>query len=507
MNLGINFAMWILAEGGNIMVKETVKKLVLMTVLIFLPGYTVANVICPDNGCQNFVRLSEDGRGDLLFFPIFYVDKSSYTRIVITNTSKRFGVIAQVTVKSAGCAESMANFIIYLTPYDTWVGYLKMEKNKVSVVSYDNSIILKKKPASNLEPAIIVLNSPQNPKDITQVGYIEVKTSAYVDTYYISSDNVTESFYHIMRSNGFTEEHMFIKWLYGTGSKYNDIAYFSDNNTVAFTGIIFPADEHEDFYKNNPMVRVTGGKKIVNTEIEDGTLFGKADLVIEGYGVASYQAVAIKDFVMLGDDTVINTTGEAKDYNEAYKPSLDNGTWLDAFGCIENLDVALAKHTIDFHYVSDKVDPKTFMILLFPTKQLAYDSDTQRCIATEHTSEVWHEGLFLEQQGIDIISISDSGEQKRCAFSPCIWSNTAMISIGKTLFGFDPFIYKSGWVHLLFYSTDESEIYKSPDEKTGVLWKNIEALPVIAIGGVVTEYGISVYYPSFKVPERLYQVK
>ena len=452
---------------------------------------------CSTNSCKNYVRVAYDGVGDLLFFPLFYTDSAgSYTRISVVNTSERFAVVADVAVKDAVCAEVLASFYIYLLPNDAWSGYIVKNGGKVSLVSYDDSVLAGGKVASSSAPFSVDFSKPKNPASDTRFGYVEVVALAYVDTHYVNPGNSTDTYNYLMTSNGFTEEHLFVNWLFGAKDTYNDVAYVDDNGTKRFSGIIFPADAHSGFYDYNPVFV----KGVVSKELEDGTLSGWADIFVNGYGVASYRAVAVKDFVMLGDD-VVALNNSLKDLRGHYKPTPSEAAYLDNVGDVNLLDAALAKKRVMFHYTRLQ-EMVPFMFLLFPTKQMAYDPTTGKCVATEHTSYVWQDDGILEVQGLDVVTISDEGEAKKCAFYPCIWDNTALLSIARTDFGFDPFLFSSGWLEVLFASPDKDVVkFAFADDSSKMQkWSEINALPVIALAGYLGEGFVSLFYPSYRLP-------
>ena len=447
-------------------------------------------------GKINNTRLSSNGIGDLLIYPLFYASNRGFSRVVVTNNSARFGVVALVTLKSSGCSEILANTLIYLTPMDSWVGYITDEGETPSLVSYDDSSVLSGPTvASEENPMKIPLATPQNPTDVSNIGYLEVKTLAYVDTFYTDPSNRTITFPYIMRKAGFTEPHMFMQWLFQEDQdRYQDIAYF--NNTDNFTGLIFPADEHTDFHGWNPTV--SGGMTL--EDFEDGALSGTMEIVVPGYGSASYRAVAVKDYIMLGDDVLKKENGfrYSRNFNSNYKPKIEEAAYLDVVGYIDFLDYALMVSKMNFHYYADRISSSAVAFLTFPTKQLTYDSTTGKCIANKHTSGVWHEGMVLQEQGLDIYIVSDRGEIRKCAFSPCIWSDTAMISITKTRFGFDPFIYKSGSVIVDVYSKSDQEMHVPLKNITvGIPWKDVHALPALGLIAILgTPSGLEIYKPT-----------
>ena len=455
------------------------------------------NYRCSSSGCANYVRLAVDGVGDLLIFPFIYAGDGVYTRLFVVNTSERFGAVALVTLKSGGCSEILANFLIYLMPSDSWSGLVQLYKGKASLVSYDDSIIAGKNVGSYGKPVVIQMKVPSNPSDTATFGYAEVKTLAYVDTAYVDPDNYTITFNAVMREKGYTEPHLFMQWLYQEGkNKFADVAYRTSNQTELFTGIIFPADRHRDFVKN-PVVK----NGLVNREFEDGILMGREELVVSGYGISSLQAVAVKDYIMLGDDVLGDGYDYSRDFYTHYKVKMEEGAYLDAVGYTGYLDTALAKKSIFFPYYSNKIDSYAVIFFVYPTKQFAYDPKTASCVATKHTSDVWQSSGVLETEGLDVVAFSAYGLWKKCAYFPCVWEDTAVFGMFSDSQLFDPFLYQSGWVKVLFSSQDDGymeKIYPGGTEKAS--WADVRALPVVAVGAYITREGFSLFYPAFRQP-------
>ncbi len=421
-------------------------------------------------------------------------------RMVLSNTSDRYGMVALVTFKDFLCGEPLANFFVYLTPVDVWVGNIKSYGGTVKIESVDNSIVVNNKVGSTDNKIAISLSKPSNPHSTPLFGYVEVKTLAYVDTSFVGKvGNATLDYYSLMREQGFTEEHLFMAWLFQEGSeKYNDVAYVVkeiDNQTISeFNGLIFPSDEHFDFAGNNPMV----SDGVINPDLEDGVLQGKMEVLLDSSIIGSYKAVAVKDFSMLGDDVLATPDFDYDhDYNEHYKPSQTDGAYLDSVGYTDYLDAALDRTRIFVNYDSSSNGTTQLLVMLFPTKQLEYDKITDKCVASVHTSDVWQESLKLETHKLDVELVGPKGEKKWCVYSPCVWDDTAMLFLPSG--DFDPFFYNWGQVVVFFGNNDNGDfefasLENGHEQRT---WSEVGGLPVVPIFVTLSPNGIFLEYPTF----------
>jgi hypothetical protein len=445
--------------------------------------------------CFNYTRVANDGIGDLLFFPIYYSDSWFTTRLMVTNVSDRFGVIAHVVVKEFLCGEPLCGFTIYLTPKDTWVGDLiASSSGSLSVKSTDDSVVVNGKTGSVNNVVTISCSSPSNPESTALFGYVEVSTLAYVDTdFHGTVDNETVDYHELMRQEGFTEEHAFMDWLYQEGKdSYRDVAY--DNITSGeFNGLIFPSDEHFDFSQNNPMV-VSGE---INSKLEDGVLAGRMEIYGGQHLWGSYRALAIKDFSMLGDEVLNGTEYDyVHDYKTRYKLSVKDASFLDNVGYTEFLDSALVKKKIFVNYDNSDNATAHLLLLLFPTKQMEYDRYTQKCVAGNHTSDVWQESMFLERHIVNLETFGMSGQSKLCAYSPCVWYDSAVLVVYPD--DFDPFYYPKGHLEVYLGNSDAGDFeVATPDGLESAVWKEVGGLPVIPMYIEVMPGGVEFEYPPF----------
>ena len=428
-------------------------------------------------------NVATDGVGDLLLYPFFYADTATTTKISVTNTSAKYGVVAKVVLRSSLCSEELRDFIIYLSPNDVWTGTIQVEGGKVVLKSTDESVVFNGKSASDSNPFVTSLRLPKNPADTNQFGYLEVITLAYVNFGYKSSNGFT--FKALMNLNGFSNVHEFMYYLYQpttpgcyqTALSYNGACLGLDNDP--FTGIICPADSSY------------GECAYVPVSLEDGVLFGFAEVNIPG-AYAAYRALAVKDFVRLGD---------AAWQGKTYKILASLDTPLNLAGDVNELDRALLKMQVYFpYYDPDDADGcGSFAMLFFPTMQSKYGynflAGAKTCLPTKNSSLIWQaiwKQVLTGSVGIKVFSYDNSEHGVACELSPCVLKPYELYTIGPVEDIFDPFAWSEGWMKLCMSNVGYNGLIPGTNTTLEFI-----GLPVVPFAGHWNNNGVTFIDPPY----------
>ena len=370
------------------------------------------------------------GVGDLLLYPFFYADSATSTKIRVVNTSKEYGVVAKVVLRSSICSEELRDFLIYLSPNDVWTATITVQDGNVILKSTDDSVIYNGKPASEENPFVVSLKMPKNPDDTNQYGYIEVIAAAYVN--YAWTDG-TFNFRSLATLNGFDNLHSFMYALYKptNPTSYDALAYC---NSTALKGLIFPAGNGTLVY----YPKCDNASESLS--VDKNLLYGTAELLIPG-GYAAYRAVAVDNFV-----TKLVFPGTA------YKIPAAVDTPLNIAGEVDDLDDALLKSAMYIpYYDPDDADSfGSFVMLFFPTMQSKYDAKEGKCVASDYTSTGW-KAVFngTITTSINVVSFDNSEHGLACELSPCALKLYELYTVGPIEDIFDPFAFNEGWMKLI----------------------------------------------------------
>ncbi len=167
------------------------KKLICAVVILML---AVGSSWAFDNAYH--VKQAPNKKGDLLIFPVYFTTPDGWeTKLTVTNTSDRYSVVAKVVYRSHYWTDEMLDHLIYLSPRDVWIGYVKTIGGKVSLWSDDDSILASSTTfASAGNPVIqefftnnMCTSNAWNPDsdggaDSAERGYVEVIETWYGDT-------------------------------------------------------------------------------------------------------------------------------------------------------------------------------------------------------------------------------------------------------------------------------------------------------------------------------------
>jgi len=274
---------------------------------------------------NDHVSVAPNGKGDLLFVPLYVAADGWTTRIAIINTSTTRSTVAKIVVKSYYFSIELRDFLIYLSPADMWIGYLRYDNKtgKTEVFSTDSSVLydsgiawrdLEAPFASITNPLHLELSAVKCANDWIGMGYVEV------------------------------------------------IEGWSD--TIAFT-----SEEKADKQKRGKRIATAYEEQaaagIYNTQ---NILAGVADIDVEVSGVswtASSAAVALKNY-----------------RSESYLTA-ENETPLgsNAHNNLREIDAALSKQNIALPFINNADDGFTAHMFTFPTKSsVYYQQSDKNCI-------------------------------------------------------------------------------------------------------------------------------
>jgi hypothetical protein len=118
------------------------------------------------NTYTDHVTTAPNGKGDLLFYPVYLAAEGLETKITVINTSLTQSVVAKVVVKSSAYSQELLDFLIYLSPTDMWVGTLKHGANGPVMSSTDAS-----GPIMNPGQPLVAAKCAG---DTNEIGYVEI---------------------------------------------------------------------------------------------------------------------------------------------------------------------------------------------------------------------------------------------------------------------------------------------------------------------------------------------
>lgn len=128
---------------------------------------------------NDHVKVAPGGKGDLLFFPMFYTDGSGLqTKISVINTSPTWSVVAKLVIRGAKTSPELLDFMLYLSPMDMWTGIIRTDNSRGTVIYSEDSSVLNQNYAfaSATDPMNYPLYKPCA-DEANNMGYIEVITT------------------------------------------------------------------------------------------------------------------------------------------------------------------------------------------------------------------------------------------------------------------------------------------------------------------------------------------
>lgn len=132
------------------------------------------------------VKVSPNGKGDLLIFPYFFAYPGDYsTKLTVINTSSTHSVVAKVVYRSWNWSEEIKDHFIYLSPNDVWTADLVNVNGVATLQSNDDSMLGKATtyPArdedfANISPVNEPMYKVTCSDDTNTMGYVEIIEAA-----------------------------------------------------------------------------------------------------------------------------------------------------------------------------------------------------------------------------------------------------------------------------------------------------------------------------------------
>jgi len=323
------------------------KKLICALLIVM---FAVGSSWAWDNGYH--VKQAPNKKGDMMIFPVYFTTADGWeTKITVTNTSDRYSVVAKVIYRSHYWTDEMLDHLIYLSPRDVWIGYVKTIGGTVSLWSDDDSILASSNSfASPGNPVIQPFftnnmctkndwnpDDPEGGADSPERGYIEVIENWYgnTDNYpAVLADNVP-----LDQSPPKVDKRVLLKY------------YPPDS-----TGTVEPAGLTDDEDDSN------GIDHTINVLT----------------GVLELQHSAMKSITAAIPATVFADFDVTKYMKVNEISGLDSYTGNNSLGEVE---AALSKDDIAMHYVNDLENGNgTIHMFNFPTKQgYFWDTANSKC--------------------------------------------------------------------------------------------------------------------------------
>jgi hypothetical protein len=358
---------------------------------------------------QLHVTEAYDGKGDVLVFPAYFVDKGSLeTKFTIVNTSQNESSVAKVIIRSFKDSVELIDFLVYLSPRDEWQGTLKYsaEKDDLVIYSEDDSVLRiigeteakwasKENPLNMTVPAQGV-SVGLAADDSKWMGYVEVINGwASGDTFSVYNDqgniipidlstHVEKKYIKTAYENSADPE----VWLTARtgdnqlppngdanyqGSVYNGFRYFDANCNVPFTKDI---------------------------------LSGWSELKIANFGTAKLQATTFEDFGIRSDQNL-----RIEDMTALWT--------VDSLNSMGELEAAFSKNNLVLPY-SNNDEAISLHMITYPTKGTAAGlwSPFFNVWGSPLTFPGWHQwdGKFMPR--LHIFDLMENYQTLESVFSP-----------------------------------------------------------------------------------------
>jgi hypothetical protein len=131
----------------------------------------------------DFVTVAQPMQGDLLFYPVYAAGSGLQTKFTVINSSDTYSVVAKVVLRSHKYSQEVLDFLIYLSPNDTFDATISFANGKYQLMTSDNSLVLGSGvQATETAPLTFQLAVPcDGIVDNAGFGYIEVIETWAVD--------------------------------------------------------------------------------------------------------------------------------------------------------------------------------------------------------------------------------------------------------------------------------------------------------------------------------------
>lgn len=328
------------------------------------------------------VSVAPNGKGDLLVYPIFVTTDGWSNRVTLVNTSG-FSVVAKVVVKSAVFSQELLDFMVYLSPYDMWYGFIQNTAKGPQMYSTDSSVLYD----SGIhyfdipEPFATEANPMKALFAVSNCGAADLNTLGYIEVIEAWAGNVA-----------FTTEEKADKQKRG-----KKIA-------TAYDAALQP-------YLKGVTLNV---------------LAGSIDIDVEGSGLnmtTSVEAVALKDYG--------NTTWLSPDIVTYLGDAARNN--------VREIDAALSKNQIVMPYINND-EGTTLHTFTFPTKQSATAKPATTCSYMSSRSDYFP----LTQRLSYTVDVYDNDERRAAnPFSPA--KNYSLLN-EFSFTDVTTIVFKQGWI-------------------------------------------------------------
>jgi len=86
------------------------------------------------------VSTAPNGQGDVLIYPLYVATDGWESSISVINTSNQ-SVVAKIVFRSYAYSQELLDFMIYMSPFDMWVGKIRVGDKGLGVYSVDGSAL------------------------------------------------------------------------------------------------------------------------------------------------------------------------------------------------------------------------------------------------------------------------------------------------------------------------------------------------------------------------------
>jgi len=127
------------------------------------------------------VTVAPSMRGDLLVYPLYVAGSGLNTKFTVVNSSDWKSIVAKVVLRSHKYSQEVLDFLIYLSPNDTFDATISYTNGKYVLTSTDDSLVAGGIQASADNPRVFELAAPcDGIVDSAGWGYIEVIEATYL---------------------------------------------------------------------------------------------------------------------------------------------------------------------------------------------------------------------------------------------------------------------------------------------------------------------------------------
>lgn len=279
------------------------------------------------------VEYAPEGKGDVLMFPFYATfDGGWQTKLTVVNTDQTTNSVAKVVIRSPKYSGELLDFLVYLSPADVWTGTLKFDPafDGPMLYSDDDSII----------------------SGFDNEGYNNAASDETMSDF-VTYGNEVAAERGLYTSN--SQKNL-------VGGDYAEMGYAYVINVASWEADGRPVAKNDIVDEYLPFDDSTIGVSVPEPE---NSLAGWSDFQIADYGVASLNAVALKDYDNLTKIVPQKETVLAPSSHDGFT-NTDNSGGSSAT-TLKDIEFALAKNNIAMPYLSTD-SAFSAHIFTFPTK-------------------------------------------------------------------------------------------------------------------------------------------